>query len=109
MHLEFAKPEQARKALLKHHFKLFGRQMLAVEECEDIAFKSGGESKSGNGGGNTSAFQAHGGANASMSQPYSSARPRQHRPRPLVPMYSPMNGGTPRKSQGGGLLSYIFG
>ena len=112
MHLEYAKPEQARKALLKHHFKLFGKQMLAVEECDDISFKSGGDGKAsgngyGNGYGNSYSASPHvsRGNNASMMQ----VGPR---PRPLVPINSPMHGGgTPRKTQGrvSTVMSYIFG
>ena len=91
--------------------------MLAVEECDDISFKSGGDGKAsgngyGNGYGNSYSASPHvsRGNNASMmAQPASAARAR---PRPLVPINSPMHGGgTPRKTQGrvSTVMSYIFG
>jgi hypothetical protein len=105
VHLAYRSREDASKALQKHRFKLTGRQMLAVEECQEFSFVNGGSGAS-DGAGNASAVGA-GNHNTTMNTTYGGGA---RRPRPLVPMNSPLNTTTPRK-QGvlGTTMSYIFG
>lgn len=108
LYLEFAKAEQADKALLKHRLRMFsGKQWLAVEPCQDLQWLKSSESNSAGGGGTNQSFAGAAGFGGAPA-PASAIRSR---PRPLVPINSPMQGTTPRKSQGvrSTVMSYIFG